>query len=139
MEIDLAGADDRQLDARLLRDFRGENRDFANARPAPAQKLIPVAAPSGSARPQGERGHAGGRRAFAALLKALLVSRRGCCPSRRGGHGGRRGGPRSTRARWSPAREGAICGKIDVDALTGATPDCLVDGLLAAKGVNRNG
>lgn len=114
MEIDLKpGLDDRQLDARLLRDFSAAEKPrlCKRPRPAPAQKAHPGRgeAVGHPARPQGERGHAGGAAGVRRAFKGAAVTPAGLLPSRRGGHGGRRGGPGDRPAHDGvQAREGAL-------------------------------
>ena len=150
MEIDLKpGLDDRQLDARLLRDFSAaKNRDFANALDQLLpKKLIPVAVRL-SGIPPGRKVNAvtrEERRAFAALLKALPVTPAGLLPVEAGvitagGVAVREIDPRTMESRLVKGLyfAGEV---IDVDALTGGYNLQIAwsTARLAAKGVNRNG
>lgn len=95
--------------------------------------------------PQGERGHAGGAAAFAALLKALPVTPAGLLPVEAGvvtagGVAVREIDPRTMESKLVKGLyfAGEV---IDVDALTGGYNLQIAwsTALLAAKGVNRNG
>ena len=150
MEIDLKpGLDDRQLDARLLRDFSAaKNRDFANALDQLLpKKLIPVAVRLSGIPPDRKVNAVTReeRRAFAALLKALPVTPAGLLPVEAGvvtagGVAVREIDPRTMESKLVKGLyfAGEV---IDVDALTGGYNLQIAwsTALLAAKGVNRNG
>ena len=150
MEIDLKpGLDDRQLDARLLRDFSAaKNRDFANALDQLLpKKLIPVAVRLSGIPPDRKVNAVTReeRRAFAALLNALPVTPAGLLPVEAGvvtagGVAVREIDPRTMESKLVKGLyfAGEV---IDVDALTGGYNLQIAwsTALLAAKGVNRNG
>ena len=150
MEIDLKpGLDDRQLDARLLRDFSAaKNRDFANALDQLLpKKLIPVAVRLSGIPPDRKVNAVTReeRRAFAALLKALPVTPAGLLPVEAGvvtagGVAVREIDPRTMESKLVKGLyfAGEV---IDVDALTGGYNLQIAwsTAFLAAKGVNRNG
>lgn len=150
MEIDLKpGLDDRQLDARLLRDFSAaKNRDFANALDQLLpKKLIPVAVRLSGIPPDRKVNAVTReeRRVFAALLKALPVTPAGLLPVEAGvvtagGVAVREIDPRTMESKLVKGLyfAGEV---IDVDALTGGYNLQIAwsTALLAAKGVNRNG